>query len=142
VGFKQDKLVTRVFVDGKKKDILGRLNRTKREECPDLQAQRQDYDREVAGEKRQQRKVHLSAINVEQWWSLTACACIHCIASQQSQCEMHMQDQVAREQAERELQRQQAEARSYKTVQQHTMETNKDIAAKYSTAEEYEDDFM
>jgi hypothetical protein len=60
VGFKQDKLVKRLFVDGKKKDILNRLNRTKREEFPDLQAQRQDYDREVAGEKRQQRKVRLS----------------------------------------------------------------------------------
>jgi hypothetical protein len=55
---------------------------------------------------------------------------------------MRMQDQVVREQAERELQKQQAEARSYKTVQQDTMETNKDMAAKYSTAEEYEDDFM
>ena len=47
VGFKKDKLVKKVHIDCRVNAIVNRLNKTKEEIFPDLQAERVEYDKEV-----------------------------------------------------------------------------------------------
>lgn len=74
IGFHSRKLVRRVLVDGKDRDVLKRLERTKREEYPDLAAQREAFDRAVARERRQQEQVlrAFAAVRAAAW-ALEAC---------------------------------------------------------------------
>ena len=54
-----------------------------------------------------------------------------------------LQAQKAQEKAAAEQKRREAEQRSYKTLMDaDSMVSNKNLANQYSTAEEYEDDFM
>lgn len=46
VSFKDDKLVKRVKIEHRINDIINRLNRTKKELYPDLEAEREVYDKE------------------------------------------------------------------------------------------------
>lgn len=47
VGFKDQKLIKKTKVDTRVNAIVNRLNATKREEYPDLAAEREAYDKEV-----------------------------------------------------------------------------------------------
>ncbi len=47
VGFKDQKLIRKTKVDTRINAIVNRLNATKREEYPDLAAEREAYDKEV-----------------------------------------------------------------------------------------------
>ncbi|GMH42392.1 hypothetical protein BSKO_10311 [Bryopsis sp. KO-2023] len=52
VGFHDMSLVKKVKVPKKVNDIVNRLNRTKREEAPDLAAEKQAYDAEIRSERK------------------------------------------------------------------------------------------
>ena len=45
VGFKKDKLVKKVHIDMRINAIVNRLNKTREEKYPDLQAERVEYDK-------------------------------------------------------------------------------------------------
>jgi hypothetical protein len=47
VGFKKDKLVKKVHIDMRVNVIVNRLNKTREEKFPDLQAERIEYDKQV-----------------------------------------------------------------------------------------------
>lgn len=47
VGFKKDKLVKKVHIDMRINAIVNRLNKTREEKYPDLQAERVEYDKQV-----------------------------------------------------------------------------------------------
>lgn len=47
VGFKDQKQVRKITVVKRVNDVVNRLNRTKREACPDLAAEREVYEKEV-----------------------------------------------------------------------------------------------
>ena len=53
VGYHDLKLVRRIKVEKRQNEIVNRLNKTKREEYPDLAAEREAYDKEVREEKKQ-----------------------------------------------------------------------------------------
>ena len=59
VGFKDAKLVRRVYVEKRENAIVNRLNKTKEEKHPDLRAEREGRDREIGKRERmgQQEKV-------------------------------------------------------------------------------------
>jgi hypothetical protein len=52
VGYYDEKAVKKCKVAKKDNDIVNRLNRTKREEAPDLEAEREAWDREQRGKAR------------------------------------------------------------------------------------------
>jgi len=56
VGFFNPKLVLKSKVEKKKNDIVNRLNKTQREEFPDLQAQREERDRIERNKKKNELK--------------------------------------------------------------------------------------
>lgn len=108
VGYHDLKLVRRIKVEKRQNEIVNRLNKTKREEYPDLAAEREAYDSEVREEK---KRAFREAENAR------------------------LEEERARE-ADRE-------ARDYKHIMDgDKMVTNKDIAAKYESVSDYEDDFM
>lgn len=108
VGYHDLKLVRRIKVEKRQNEIVNRLNKTKREEYPDLAAEREAYDKEVREEKKQAFREAENA---------------------------RLEEERARE-ADRE-------ARDYKHIMDgEKMVTNKDIAAKYESVSDYEDDFM
>ena len=108
VGYHDLKLVRRIKVEKRQNEIVNRLNKTKREEYPDLAAEREAYDKEVREEKKQAFREAENA---------------------------RLEEERARE-ADRE-------ARDYKHIMVgEKMVTNKDIAAKYESVSDYEDDFM
>lgn len=49
VGYHDEKNIKKMIVDKKNNDIVNRLNRTKKELYPDLEAERAAYDKEVRG---------------------------------------------------------------------------------------------
>jgi hypothetical protein len=53
VGYHDLKLVRRIKVEKRQNEIVNRLNKTKREEFPDLAAERDAYDKEIREEKKQ-----------------------------------------------------------------------------------------
>ena len=108
VGYHDLKLVRRIKVEKRQNEIVNRLNKTKREEYPDLAAEREAYDVEVREEK---KRAFREAENAR------------------------LEEERARE-ADRD-------ARDYKHIMDgDKMMTNKDIAAKYESVSDYEDDFM
>jgi hypothetical protein len=108
VGFVDDKAVRRTRVKTRKNEIVNRLNKTKKERFPDLQAEREAFDESVRREKKEAYR----------------------LAEQE-----RLSEERARE-AERE-------ARDYKHMMvEENMKSNKDMAAKYASVEEAEDDFM
>lgn len=52
VGFKDNKLVKRVYVEKRENVIVNRLNKTKVEKYPDLRAEKEDRDREERKKER------------------------------------------------------------------------------------------
>ena len=52
VGFKDQKMVRRVYVESRENAIINRLNRTKKEEFPDLRALKAEREREERREER------------------------------------------------------------------------------------------
>jgi hypothetical protein len=52
VGYHDLKLVRRIKVEKRQNEIVNRLNKTKREEFPDLAAERDAYDKEIREEKK------------------------------------------------------------------------------------------
>ena len=108
VGYHDLKLVRRIKVEKRQNEIVNRLNKTKREEYPDLAAEREAYDVEVREEKKRAFREAEDA---------------------------RLEEERARE-ADRD-------ARDYKHIMDgDKMMTNKDIAAKYESVSDYEDDFM
>ncbi|RKP15157.1 coiled-coil domain-containing protein 25 [Piptocephalis cylindrospora] len=69
VSFHNPKLVKRTYVEKKDRDILLRLNKTKEESYPDLQAQRDERDRQVrlAQRKAQAEKTRDEQRKKEEW---------------------------------------------------------------------------
>ena len=61
VGFKDNKLVKRVYVQQRENAIVNRLNKTKVEKYPDLRAEKEERDREERKKERikGQEKVRL-----------------------------------------------------------------------------------
>jgi hypothetical protein len=57
IGFHEPKAVRKFKVEKKKSEILNRINKTKREEYPDLAAEREQYDKEMAKIKKQEVQV-------------------------------------------------------------------------------------
>ena len=57
VGYHDQKLVRRCKVEKRKNEIVNRLNKTKREEFPDLALERDAYDKEI----REEKKAHFRA---------------------------------------------------------------------------------
>ena len=57
VGFFKQKEVRKFKVEKKKNEILNRINKTKKEEFPDLAALRERYDREMASVRKQELQV-------------------------------------------------------------------------------------
>ena len=108
VAFKSDKAVGRTKVKTRINDIVNRLNKTKVERFPDLQAEREAYDEGVRREKKEAYRV----------------------AERE-----RLEEERARE-ADRE-------ARDYKHMMvEDSMKSNKEMAKKYASVEEAEDDFM
>lgn len=108
VGFVDDKAVRRTRVKTRKNETVNRLNKTKKERFPDLQAEREAFDESVRREKKEAYR-------------------------------LAEQERLAEERA-REAER---EARDYKHMMvEENMKSNKDMAAKYASVEEAEDDFM
>mmetsp|Transcript_2952 Transcript_2952/g.10019 ORF Transcript_2952/g.10019 Transcript_2952/m.10019 type:complete len:214 (-) Transcript_2952:284-925(-) len=52
VGFKSDKKVLKIRVETRENLVVNRLNKTKREEYPDLQAERHEYEMMMKNEKK------------------------------------------------------------------------------------------
>ncbi|BDA46354.1 Coiled-coil domain-containing protein 25 [Coccomyxa sp. Obi] len=108
VGFKDQKLIRKTKVDTRVNAIVNRLNATKREEYPDLAAEREAYDKEV----RLVRKAEIQA--------------------------QKRSEKAAKEAAAREL-----DMRSYKHVMtEENMMSTKEVSQKYSSFQDYEEDFM
>merc|ERR1711963_1152251 len=98
----------KIHVEKRINDIVNRLNKSKREEYPDLKAARAAYD----AAKRAERKAGL-------------------------------QDQKRQEKKEKEAKAAEKELRSYGALMQDdAMTSNKQLASKYASVEEMEDDFM
>jgi hypothetical protein len=57
IGFHEPKEVRKFRVEKKKNEILNRINKTKREEHPDLEAEREQHDKEMAKIKKQELQV-------------------------------------------------------------------------------------
>ena len=108
VGFRDEGLVRRVKVKKRNNEIVNRLNKTREERFPDLQAEKEAFEAEVRREKKESYRV------------------------------------AERERLEEErARREEAEARDYKHIMnEENMKSNKDIAKKYASYEEAEDDFM
>jgi len=53
VGFHNSKLVFKAKVEKRKNEIINRLNKTKREDFPDLQAEREQRDRKERNKKKE-----------------------------------------------------------------------------------------
>ena len=110
VAFKNEKAeaVRRTKVKTRINDIVNRLNKTKVERFPDLQAEREAYDEGVRRAKKEAYRV----------------------AERE-----RLEEERARE-ADRE-------ARDYKHMMvEDSMKSNKEMAKKYASVEEAEDDFM
>eukprot|EP00884_Botryococcus_braunii_P005735 jgi/Botrbrau1/15162/Bobra.0149s0028.2 len=108
VGFHEEKAVKKTKVAKRLNEVVNRLNRTKREHDPDLEKERETWDKQV----RAARKSEIMA---------------------QKKAET-----AAKEQAKRE-----ADLRSYKHIMQdENMMTRAELAAKYESAQDYEEDFM
>ena len=67
VGFKDQKMVRRVYVEKRENAIVNRLNKTKVEKFPDLRTEREGRDREERKKERiaAQEKVSLLSFVVE-----------------------------------------------------------------------------
>lgn len=61
VSFHKQKAVKRCVVERKKNDILNRINKTRREEFPDLAAQREAYESDVSRIKKRELQVRAAA---------------------------------------------------------------------------------
>ena len=61
VGFKDNKMVKRVYVEKRENVVVNRLNKTKVEKYPDLRAEREERDKEERKKERikGQEKVRL-----------------------------------------------------------------------------------
>lgn len=108
VSFVDEKLVRRTKVKTRSNEIVNRLNKTKEERFPDLQAEKEEYERGVREEKKRA---------------------------------YHESEQKRKE--EERLRLEEAEARDYKhMMNEEKMKSNKELAKKYASVEEAEDDFM
>ncbi|KAK9906336.1 hypothetical protein WJX75_000191 [Coccomyxa subellipsoidea] len=108
VGFKDLKLIKKTKVECRVNAIVNRLNSTKREEYPDLAAEREAYDKEI----RLQRKTEIQA--------------------------QKRSEKAAKEAAVRD-----SDMRSYKHImKEENMMTSKEVSQKYSSFQDYEEDFM
>jgi hypothetical protein len=62
IGFYEPKEVRKMRVEKKKNEILNRINKTKREEYPDLAAERERYNVEMVKVKRQELQVCAASV--------------------------------------------------------------------------------
>ena len=108
VGFFKQKAVRRVHVKTRENVIVNRLNKTKREEYPDLKAQREEYDRVLKAER---KKAYLAEMD-------------------------RKKEEAKQHEEEKKL-------RSYTGVMDtDNMTSNKELAAKFASVEDFEEDFM
>jgi len=108
VGFHSEKEVRKIRVPSRANDICNRLNKTKVEDYPDLQAGREMYDTECKKERQ---------------------------AIARETKKQDLADAIERKKNE--------ELRSYSSLMEtEHMESNKDIASRYSSVQDLEDDFM
>lgn len=108
VGYHDTKLIRDYRVEKRENEIVNRLNKTKEELCPDLEAEK------------------------EAW-----------LAEQRRLAKIEAQRQKALEKSEKEEQKRLKELYSYdRILTEDAMQTNADLRNKYSTYEEFEDDFM
>ncbi len=56
VGFKKDKLVKKVYIETRENPIVNRLNKTKKEEFPNLQKLKLDHVRKVTDVEKSKQK--------------------------------------------------------------------------------------
>jgi len=108
VGFHNQKDVRKCHVEKRKNEIVNKLNKSKKEECPDLKAQREAYDAVVRAER---KKV--------------------------------VQETKKQEKVEKDKKQEEQDLKSYRGfMAKEEMTSNKELAGKYQSVEDYEDDFM
>lgn len=70
VGFHSSKLVTKVRVEKRINEVINRLNRTKQELYPNLEAERETYDRGIRMARKSELQVNALVLSIICNWSL------------------------------------------------------------------------
>jgi hypothetical protein len=161
VGFHKQGDVLKVKAVEKKGDILKKINKTLVEAHPDLEEQRKEYDRRIAKESKRQAQacsnlqMHVlkgvhnrtfkypCAYDISLWRHGWHNQVIKCTTRHASSVLSVLQIKRVEEKELIEKKRKKTEDRSYVTMMDaDEMQSNKDMANKYVSVEDMEDDFM
>ena len=168
VGFHDQKAVKKVSVLKRVNDVVNRLNKTRREEYPDLAAEREAWDREQRSRGKAEAQVgRREAAPLGAGWDRRGQEAVHCrglavcarlvwvgpdarrsrasllTAAPPAGCPLPLQAQRLVDKEARDEGKRAADMRSYKGVMdEEHMTSAAEMRERYATVEDYEDDFL